>query len=179
MDLQCSHFFLNVYFMWNMFSKWGNQIFFACSFPHWFWYCNAWQKNHSEMILLRGETVNFGFHKGVLPSRLLWNVFSVWETCYADSLPIQYISIFLLFLSEVDTCLWAELLCFRKLYFSTAWDIRTREEAHIQIHAQMHVHTNTPGTGPTWPAIVLFPVFVTTVQLNTPLRNFLLFLYII
>lgn len=35
------------------------------------------KKNHSEIILLRGETVFFGFHKGVLPSRLLGNVFSV------------------------------------------------------------------------------------------------------
>lgn len=42
----------------------------------------------------------------------------------------------------------------RKLYYSTARDIRRQEQANIEMQAQMHIHTNTQGS--TWPAVVLF-----------------------
>lgn len=71
MDLQCSHFFLNVYFMWNMFSKWGNQIFFACSFPHWFWYCNAWQKKSFWNDFTQRWNCQFRFSQGCVAFQIV------------------------------------------------------------------------------------------------------------
>lgn len=57
--------------MWNMFLKWGNQILFACSFPNWFWYCNAWQKQSFWNYFTQRWNCLFRFSQGCVAFQIV------------------------------------------------------------------------------------------------------------